>query len=124
MNVYDNDDLYPYITGAMLGDRKSICVISAFAMELVFSKEARRKIPTPVLSFKGRTKKLILSRTNIDRIAYLYGPETDDWIGNPIELFTEEMTVAGKKQIPVRVSLERPTSQHHASRASPAHPAN
>lgn len=111
MNIYEDADLYPYLTGAMLAGRKSVRVIEFFGYEEIYSLEARRKVRTPVLKFRKTDKKLILSRTNIDIIVSLYGPETDDWIGQPVELYAKEMTVAGKAVLPIRISSHKPQPQ-------------
>jgi hypothetical protein len=40
-----------------------------------------------IVVFNGLPKPLILNKTNAKRIALLYGPETDHWIGKPIEVY-------------------------------------
>ena len=32
---------------------------------------------------------MVVNRTNADRIAFLYSPDTDNWLGKPITLFTD-----------------------------------
>lgn len=115
MNVYTSDALYPYLKGEMLGNQQTVRIIKSFAMEEIWSKEKRAKVPTPVIGFEGTTKKLILSSLNLDRIVHLYGPETNDWIGKPVKLYAEKVKVGGVEHMPVRVSLERPSIPQKSS---------
>src|SRR5262249_39107916 len=41
----------------------------------------------PVLYFVGKTKGLIMNRTNADEIGAAFGDETDHWNGKSIELY-------------------------------------
>lgn len=109
MNIYEDQSLYPYITGAMLGKARVVKEIAAFEYQNVFNPRARREERTPVLKFKDSPKILILSRTNIDIIVSLYGPETDHWIGKKLELHVENMTVGGRPVAPIRVGLPKAT---------------
>ena len=64
----------------------------------------------PVLRFEGTDKGLVLNRTNADTIATLYGPETDQWPGQPIALFVARGVQAfGKTWDVVRVRSQVPS---------------
>lgn len=57
-----------------------------------------------ILYFQGKDKGLVLNVTNKNMIVDLYGPETDDWIGQPIVLY-EAMVQYQSKMVPaIRVS--------------------
>lgn len=56
-----------------------------------------------VLHFQGKTKGMICNRTNADRIAHLYGPDTDDWVGKEVTLYTEMVNFQGRVTDGIRV---------------------
>ena len=47
-------------------------------------QQSRRKV---VLAFRGAQKQLVVNATNGAAIAFLYGPDTEEWIGKQITLF-------------------------------------
>ena len=54
----------------------------------------------PAVYFQGKEKKLvILNKTNFGRIAYLYGNDTDAWIGKEIVIYPELVEYAGKPTV-------------------------
>lgn len=57
----------------------------------------------PILYFQGMTKGLVLNKTNAARIAALYGPETANWTGQSIVLYTAETEYGGKACKCIRV---------------------
>ena len=62
----------------------------------------------PVIGFRGTEKMLGLNKTNAGTIAALYGDETEDWVGKPIEVFPTETDYQGKRMPCIRV--RRPQS--------------
>lgn len=57
-----------------------------------------------VLRFRGRDKGLVCNVTNFDTIEMMYGDETDEWVGQPITLYTDHtVKFAGKKAPGIRV---------------------
>ena len=56
-----------------------------------------------LLTFAGAKKGLICNKTNADRIAHLYGLDTDGWIGCEIVLYSEMTNFGGKVTEGVRV---------------------
>lgn len=56
-----------------------------------------------VISFKGKQKKLVCNKTNANRIAYLYGDDTDGWIGKQITLFTDLVDYQGQTMEAIRI---------------------
>lgn len=62
----------------------------------------------PVLYFQGKEKGVVLNKTNANTIANTYGPETDGWLGAPIELFSAMVDFAGKMTEAIRVRVPRP----------------
>lgn len=56
-----------------------------------------------VLYFRGKEKGLVTNRTNADRIAHLYGTNTDDWIGREIILYTDMVNFQNRVVEAIRV---------------------
>ena len=52
-----------------------------------------------ILYFQGKEKGLVLNVTNKNMIVDTYGPETDDWFGQPIVLY-EAMVQYQSKMVP------------------------
>jgi len=56
-----------------------------------------------ILYFQGAEKGLVTNRTNADRISYLYGTNTDAWIGKEITLYTDMVNFQGRVVEAIRV---------------------
>lgn len=69
-----------------------------------------------VISFEGKKKSLVCNKTNANRIAFMYGTETNGWIGKPITLYEEMVDFQGKLTPAIRVRAIR---QPAASAARP-----
>lgn len=57
----------------------------------------------PVLYFAGKEKGIVLNKTNATNIADAYGPETDDWVGQKVTLFTTWVDFNGRSVEAIRV---------------------
>lgn len=57
----------------------------------------------PCLWFHGKEKGLILNKTNASNIAFLYGEETDAWIGQQITMFATWVDFQGRSVEAIRV---------------------
>lgn len=55
------------------------------AGELV--SEGNKKSRKPIVSFKGKEKKLAINKTNGKAIANMYGPDTRKWIGKRLTIY-------------------------------------
>lgn len=64
-----------------------------------------------VLFFRGKDKGMICNKTNFNRIAYLYGDETDDWGGKEIVLTSEFVEFQGKTVRGLRVRAPKKPAQ-------------
>lgn len=71
----------------------------------------------PVLYFEGAEKGLGLNKTNAKTISNAFGDETDDWLGNMIELYPTETDYQGERVecIRVRIPKIRPAAQAGAT---------
>lgn len=97
-----------YLKSDDLQGRDVTVVIAGAGIETVGSD---RKL---VLTFQGKKKAMICNKTNSGRIAYLYGEETDDWIGKEIVLTSEFVEYQGKtvKGLRVKPPVQRATPTH------------
>ena len=57
----------------------------------------------PVVFFQGKTKGVVLNKTNAGNIAILYGDDTDEWIGKEVVLYTDIVDFQGKPTEAIRV---------------------
>lgn len=69
-----------------------------------------------VLYFQGKDKGFICNRTNCLTIAEAWGPETDNWIGGALEMFSMKVPYQGKLVDGLRV---RPLQARQQKPASP-----
>jgi hypothetical protein len=102
-------DVFPsnYIKAADLKGRTVTVVIADATIEKLGED---RKL---VLTFQGKEKGLVTNKTNANRIAYMYGNNTDAWVGKEIALKAELVDFQGKTVEAIRV-------QPPAQRAAPA----
>lgn len=59
----------------------------------------------PIVFFEGKSKGLVLNRTNAGTIAAVYGDETDNWVGKEIELFPTTTDFKGKRVACLRIDI-------------------
>ena len=79
-----------YLKAADLGGRE---------IRVTMGHVEREKIGTDnklVLYFKGKEKGLVLNKTNAGTIGDGYGDDTDDWLDQPIILFSVKTDYQGK----------------------------
>lgn len=65
-----------------------------------------------VITFTGKKKVLICNKTNANRIAFAYGTNTDNWIGQQIQLYVDLVDFQGKPMEAIRV---RPPARRPAA---------
>ena len=58
-----------------------------------------------MLHFRGKQKGFVVNATNYDVIADAYGDETDDWAGQPIELYPTRVHFKGQLTDAIRVRI-------------------
>lgn len=91
----------------------------AVTIERVAVEDCGEGEEKPVVYFKGKTKGLVLNKTNANRISAMLGDETDDWAGHEITLLSTEAEFRGRSVPAIRVSMvEAPARQ-----PEPAHEA-
>ena len=57
----------------------------------------------PALMFLGEQQKLILNKTNTQMMIGLYGAETDNWAGKPIEIYPDKVPMQGRIVDAIRI---------------------
>lgn len=115
MNV---NDIFPskYLKAHDLGGKSFTLTIRAASLEKVgHGQEQELKL---AIAFEKATKMMLINRTNAMIIASLYGPETDQWIGKAVIVYSARVKAFGawhdalriKEQIPARnVGAEKMT---------------
>ena len=90
------DSAFPskYLKGADLNGKTVRVTIDRVEIEEVGDGERK-----PVLYFQGKDKGLALNRINADTISSSYGPETDDWGGQVVELYFDPNVYYGPKKV-------------------------
>lgn len=97
MNI---DDMFPsqWLKGTELQGRDALATISHVAVEEVGDDGER-----PVVYFVGKTKGLVLNRTNADTLSKILGSQTDQWSGAKCTLFTVPVKYNGQMYDAIRV---------------------
>ncbi len=112
MNI---DSTFPstYLKAADLQGRPVRVIMRNVVMETVGTDQK------PILYFEGKTKGLVVNKTNATTIAYAYGKDTDDWAGGEIELFMAMVDFQGRtvEAIRVRVPPRKPAQQQSRQQA-------
>lgn len=57
----------------------------------------------PVMHFVGKEKGMVLNKTNAHVLADSFGPETDNWNGKEVKLFSARVTFQGKMTDGLRI---------------------
>ncbi len=102
-----------YLRAADLDGRQITVEISGIEMEDVATGEE----PKPVLYFSGKSKGVVLNKTNANTIASAYGDESDEWIGQQVMLFSAHVDFQGRSveairmKIPPRKPQPKPAAQ-------------
>lgn len=108
-------EMFPskYIAEADLGGTPKVLIMRDIAFEEVGKTRDRK----PVLYFEKAIKGLVLNVTNTRKIESLYGTDTDDWMGRPVELYGSETDFQGETVACIRVRAPRANG---AAKAAPA----
>lgn len=78
----------------------------------------------PVAYFEGKDKGVALNKTNSTNIAAAYGPETDDWIGKRVILYTAWVDYQGKSVQAIRIRPDHGRQRTQPQRQAPPPPAD
>lgn len=106
-----------YVKAADLGQTRPVVVIENVTIENVGDDDERK----PVVHFRGKSKGLVLNKTNANMIEEICGtPETDLWRGKQITLYVTKVEYAGKRMDGIRVDY--PTTGAPTPEPEPAPP--
>jgi hypothetical protein len=87
-----------YLKAPDLAGGMPTVTISHVAVEEV--GEGERK---PCIYFVGKEKGVVLNKTNATNISDIYGPDTDDWTGKKVTLFTAWVDFNGRSVESIRI---------------------
>lgn len=94
------------INGAFPSDYLKAADLNGRPYKMAMGRVTLEKIgddERPVLHFQGADKGLVLNKTNANTIAAIFGDETDNWYGHPIEVYPSETDYQGKRVACIRV---------------------
>ena len=105
MNI---NDLYPskYIKSDDIGHQRITLQVAAIKLEEVAENEAAK----PVMYFHGKEKGMVVNKTNAMLCGHVWGPDTDVWLNQWLELFTEAKMFNGKVVQGLSVAPKLPTA--------------
>lgn len=63
----------------------------------------------PVLYFAGKEKGVVLNKTNATNISEAFTPDTDEWVGKKVTLYTTWVDFQGKSMESIRIRPARPS---------------
>ena len=93
-----------YLKASDLGESQPVVTIDRVEIESV----GRDKEMKPVVYFAGKTKGIVLNKTNAKKIADLANsPNTEDWPGVQIRLYATEVEFAGEQVEAIRIKSAR-----------------
>jgi hypothetical protein len=98
--------IYPrkYAIGQDIDGKQPTLAIRAVTLEQMGEAHDKK----PVIWFTGAKKGVVLNKTMARAIADMYGPETDNWTGKYVTLYTEAVRAFGEDHIAIRVKAPRP----------------
>jgi hypothetical protein len=107
-NEDDFDALYgsKYISDADLKGRQPTLTVGKVEIAELHEKNGSTKRKY-VMWFEGATKALVINQTNARKLADVYGKQTQNWIGQKIQLYSEDTSFG--KGVRVR-PLRKPTT--------------
>jgi hypothetical protein len=70
-----------------------------------------------VMYFVGKSKGMVLNKTNARTIGDVYGEDTDEWIEKPIEVFSMKVDFQGRMVDGLRIRVPAPRKQAIAPNA-------
>lgn len=119
MNVHQ---MFPsrYVTAFDLNGNDVTVTIKTVVMEEMGGQETEEK---PVVMFDKATKGMVLNKTNGLTIADLYGPETDNWTGKRVTLYSAKVKAFGAVHDAIRIRPQvPPPTQRDTPPAAPVPP--
>jgi hypothetical protein len=106
-------DMFPskYMKGSDLKGETPTYEISSITQEEV-GQDREQKF---IAYFKGQQKGVVLNKTNCEVLEMLYGDDSDDWVGEPVLLFTMPVTFNGKTTNAIRFRAPKKSAKQKAA---------
>lgn len=98
-----------YIGHWDIGETDQTLTIERVESREIYVPEAGKDQIKAVIVFQEAKKHWVANRTNLDRIAEIHGPETDDWHGKKITLYVTKVKAFGGMVDAVRVRVPEKT---------------
>jgi len=97
----DINDMFPnkYLTALDIGDGKPVVTCANIIMEMGENYRTKEPEEQWFLQMKGTEKVCKLNATSSREIAKTYGTNTDNWIGQKLQLFTVDMSIGGEIKV-------------------------
>ena len=93
-----------YLKASDLGESQPVVTIDRVTVEPV----GRDKEMKPVVYFQGKTKGIVLNKTNSKKIAEIAeSQETEDWTGVQIKLYATEVEFSGEQVEAIRIKAPK-----------------
>src|SRR5581483_6311511 len=94
-------DAFPsdYLKASHLKGRNVTVAISHVEMKEIGGE------PKPILYFVGKDKGMVLNKTNANKIAEMFGDDTDAWQGGEIVLYEAMVDFQGKTVAAIRIRV-------------------
>lgn len=106
-----------YLKAADLQGRQVTVTMSRVEIEDISGGDRK-----PVLYFQNKEKGLVLNKTNSNIISAVFGDETDDWVGQSVQLYEAMVDFQGKQVPAIRLKVVRPAVQRAAPPRAPEPP--
>lgn len=115
MNVYS---LWPsrYVKAEDLQGKEITVTIDRVVMEKIGQPPEEK----PIIYFRNANKGLVCNRTNGMMIAGIYGPETTNWVGKAIVLYSARVNAFGAIHLAIRVKAPPKGTTHSVTVEPPA----
>jgi len=96
------------------GRDATVTIARVVAQEITSQRGKDRK---PVLFFQGKSKGMVINKTNGKAIARMYGDDTTGWVGKQIAIYASTTSAQGEEVECLRV---RPSAPRKGSEPMPA----
>lgn len=95
-----------YLEAADLNGKRVTVVIERINPRVELQSPTGKKDKRPVFFLRGKEKGWVLNKTNLNRLAEVYGTRAEEWIGKPAVLYAERVESFGAMVPAVRVDVD------------------
>jgi hypothetical protein len=103
-----------YITAAEIGEKRPVITVRDVTLVKLAPFEAGEGTERNrwILWMVGKDRGWVVNRTNAECLAAMFGPETDNWKGKRLQLYTTMVQAGRGKELGIRIAgspdLEKP----------------